>query len=194
MIVDAVRSFLGGEHRKLEACFAAALDGLARGDPSAWARFREELLRHIGIEERILLPAVLEANGDPHPLAPRLRLDHGALAALLVPSPAPNTVGTLAAILAEHEPREEGPGGLFESSDAVLGARAPRIVERMRRAPAVPVSPHNDDPRVLPAVERALARAGYRLLSSEEVPAAIARLQGIESTARGGAMDGAAFV
>ena len=189
--IDAVRRFLGGEHRKLEAHFGRALEALADGDPSAWGRFREELLRHIGIEERILLPALREARGgDPDPLAARLRLDHGALAALLVPSPTSRVLGTIAGILAEHEPREEGPGGLFASADESLASRAPSIVERMQLAPSVPVSPHNDDPRVLPAVERALSRAGYRLLARSEASAAIERLCEIVSLASGGELPG----
>jgi hypothetical protein len=173
---------MGAEHRRLEKLFDLALVALAAGDPSGWARFREELLRHIGIEERILIPAVQEARGGaPDPVAQRLRLDHGALAALLVPSPTARLVGTIAAILAEHEPREEGPGGLFANADRGLGSRAGAVVERMRRAPAVPVSPHNDDPRVLPAAERALARAGYRLLTEDELSPAIERLLGLGS-------------
>jgi hypothetical protein len=54
----------------------------------AYAEFRAGLRRHIGMEEKILLPAARSANeGEPLASAAKLPLYHGALAALLVPTP-----------------------------------------------------------------------------------------------------------
>jgi hypothetical protein len=55
------------------------------------------------MEEKILLPAAQRARGgEPLPVAARLRLDHGALAALLVPTPNPTILSALRGILARH--------------------------------------------------------------------------------------------
>ena len=121
-------------------------------------------MRHIAIEEKLLMPAAHEVAGQPLAAAQRLRLDHGAIAALLVPSPTTAIIATLQAILGGHNAVEEGPGGVYASCDRLLGERAAALVARMEAYPEPPVSPHNDDPKVMPVVQRALARAGHHLL------------------------------
>lgn len=162
---DAITRHLTADHARLEALLDAAT---ARGEPydmAPYAEFRRGLLRHIAIEEKLLLPAAQEAaGGTPLPMAARLRLDHGGIASLLVPTPTPAIVATLRHVLAQHNPVEEGPDGLYAQCDALLASRADEIVAAMESYPEVPVSPHNDSPRVLPAVERALERAGYALV------------------------------
>lgn len=44
-------------------------------------------------------------------MAAKLRLDHGALAALLVPTPTPAIIVAIHTVLAAHNSLEEGPGG-----------------------------------------------------------------------------------
>jgi hypothetical protein len=82
-MMGPIARYLADDHARLEAL-------LTRGatDPAAYADFRRGLLRHIGMEEEeILLPAAQRTRGgEPLPAAARLRLDHGALAAL-VPTP-----------------------------------------------------------------------------------------------------------
>ena len=74
------------------------------------------------MEEKILLPAAQRATGgEPLPAAARLRLDHGALAALLVPTPTPAILATMRGILARYNALEEGPGSSAE--DAVNALR-----------------------------------------------------------------------
>src|SRR5262245_30922604 len=73
---------------RLDALLERAMSDPENIDDSAYAQFRAGLLKHIGMEEKVLLPAAQKLRGgEPLPVAPRLRLDHGALAALLVPSP-----------------------------------------------------------------------------------------------------------
>jgi len=160
----SIAEHLTGDHFRLDGLLAAA----TRREPmdlDAYAEFRRGLLRHIAIEEKILLPAVERArDGVPLEIAPRLRLDHGAIAALLVPTPTPAIVATLRHILRRHNAIEEGSDGLYATCDRMLAADAVTLVDQMARYPAVPVSPHNDAPVVIPAVTRALERAGYRLL------------------------------
>lgn len=165
MSAGPIARHLTDDHARLEGLLEAA----TRAEPwdlAAYAEFRAGLLRHIGIEEKVLLPAA-EAAGGPIAAAARLRLDHGAIAALLVPTPTPAVVATLRRILADHDAVEEGPDGVYATCDARLGARAAELVARMEAFPPVPVSPHNDGPRVMPAVERALARAGYALVAPD---------------------------
>jgi hypothetical protein len=70
------------------------------------------LFRHIGVEEKILLPAAQTARGgNALPLAAKLRLDHGALAALLVLTPTNAIIAAIRAILAAHNPTPHHPGG-----------------------------------------------------------------------------------
>jgi hypothetical protein len=67
-------------------------------DGTPYAGFPAGLLRHIGMEEKILLPAAQRANGGVAlPVAARLRLEHGAIA-LLVPTPSPTIVAALPSV------------------------------------------------------------------------------------------------
>ena len=164
MVSQSIVSYLVADHARLHTLLNRAMEK-PELDREAFADFRRGLLRHIAIEEKLLLPAAQEArNGRPLPIAERLRLDHGAIAALLVPSPTPAIVGTLRHILAGHDRIEEDADGLYASCDALLGDRARRLVAAMETYPEVRASPHNDGPGVMPAVERALARAGYALI------------------------------
>ena len=160
-----ISRWLSGDHARLDTLLARAV-GSAGVDPAPYAEFRRGLLRHVGIEEKILLPAAQRARGsEPLALAARLRLDHGAIAALLVPTPTPAIAATLRTILTAHDALEEEPGGLYETCDALLAADAAGIVHAMASSPEVKANPHNDGPDVMPAVVRALERAGYRLRS-----------------------------
>lgn len=159
-----IAAFLGGDHERLDTLLRRAIRDPEHIDMAAYAEFRAGLLKHIGMEEKILLPTAQRLRGgEPLPIAAKLRLDHGALAALLVPTPTPAIVTTIRAIISEHNALEEGPDGVYAMCDALAGAEADALVARLRAAPEVPVSPHNDGPLVMTATRRALARAGYQL-------------------------------
>ncbi|MBS0182979.1 MAG: hemerythrin domain-containing protein [Nitrospira sp.] len=159
-----VTRFLAEDHRCLEqllqtAC--ASADHVAR---EAYDHFRAGLLRHIGMEEKILLPAAQRWNGGkPLSIAAKLRLDHGALAALLMPTPTTLIVATLCRILEQHNLAEESPDGWYDICDRLAAAEADQLVTRLRATPKVAVLPHSDTAAVLSAVHRALERAGYAL-------------------------------
>ena len=69
----------------------------------------------------MLLPAARkQRGGEPLPVAAKLRLDHGALTALLVPSPTAKVVAAIQAILKLHNPLEEDPGGMYDQCDDLL--------------------------------------------------------------------------
>jgi hypothetical protein len=156
--------FLADDHVRLDGLLRRAVADPAHIDRAAYAEFRAGLLKHIGMEEKILLPAAQRARGgEPLPVAAKLRLDHGAIAALLVPTPTPAIVAALRRILTDHNPLEENPGGLYETCDEMLVAEADEILARLRAVPDVRVNPHVDSPLVFNATRRAVARAGYDL-------------------------------
>lgn len=155
--------FLTEDHRRLDGLLGAAVARPDKVDESAYAQFRAGLLRHIGMEEKILLPAIQRLRGgEPLPVAARLRLDHGALAALLMPTPTAAIMATIRSILEDHNAVEEGAAGLYEICDDLAGSEAERILANLRAAPEVTVMPYSDSPAVMNAVRRALERAGHR--------------------------------
>jgi hypothetical protein len=148
---------LAEDHARLDALLARAVAGPGGVDLAAFGAFREGLLRHIALEEKILLPAARAARGgEPLPQARRLRVEHGAIAALLVPTPTPELAGELRKILGPHNELEEGDGGVYASCDALLSAEAAALLERMRAYPRVKVARYQDGPRVCRTAEEAL--------------------------------------
>ncbi len=165
-----ISRLLADDHARLDRLLdEAAGHDAAKVEPAPYDAFRRGLLKHIGMEEKILLPAAQQLNGgEPLPVAARLRLEHGAIAALLVPSPTARIVAVLKTILAAHNAVEEGAGGMYEQCDRMARSQADALLQRLRNAPEVPVAPHNDGPKVMPAARRALARAGYEGLLSDD--------------------------
>jgi hypothetical protein len=162
--MGSIYRFLAADHARLDALLQRAFVDPNRVDLEAYGQFRAGLLRHISMEEKILLPAAQKARGgEPLPIAAKLRLDHGALAALLVPTPTAVIAASLRAVLASHNPLEEGPDGLYQACDALLADQSEVIVGMLQSAPEVKLAPFNDGPQVMESVRRALARAGYVL-------------------------------
>ena len=157
-----VARFLAADHARLDALLQHAVAQPGTIDRAAYAEFRAGLLKHIGMEEKILLPAAQRARGgEPLPAAAKLRLDHGALAALLVPTPTPAVIGAIRTILTAHNAVEEDSGGVYEACEQLLGSEADALLASLRAAPAVPVNQHVDSPLVRNATRRAVARAGF---------------------------------
>jgi hypothetical protein len=156
--------YLADDHERLDALLERAISDPENIDMSAYAQFRSGLLKHIGMEEKILLPAARRIRGgEPLPVAAKLRLDHGALTALLVPSPTPQVIAAIRTILNLHNPIEEDPGGMYETCEELAGPEVDEILRQLQEAPDVKVLPHVDTPFVMEAARRALARAGYDL-------------------------------
>ena len=156
--------YLADDHARLEGLLQRVTARPDSLDSEPYAAFRAGLLKHIAMEEKILLPAAQRMRGgEPLALAARLRLDHGALAALLVPTPTRSIVAAIRAILKAHNPIEEGPDGLYAQCEQLLGAEADRVLIQLRTAPEVKVAPHVDTAHVLEATRRALIKAGYAL-------------------------------
>lgn len=157
--------YLAEDHDRLDRLLQKATVNPVEIDRLPYDEFRRGLLRHIGIEEKIVLPTIARLqNGTQAAVAERLRLDHGALAALMVPPPSPAIIATLRFILKGHNALEEETGGLYLLLNNLAGDEEESLLEKMRSAPEVPVMPYNEKPAVLDATRRALKRAGYELI------------------------------
>ncbi len=159
-----IHRYLAGDHVRLDALLQRAAARPDTIEASAYAEFRAGMLKHIALEEKILLPAAQRfRDGKPLPIASKLRLDHGALAALLVPTPTPSIIAAIRDILKAHNPVEEGPGGLYEECEELARAETDQILTQLRDAPDAKVARHIDSPNVIEATRRALTKAGYDL-------------------------------
>ena len=168
---DSIRRFLAEDHGRLDLLLRSAVGPAGEIDRASYGEFRAGLLRHIGIEEKILFPASRRANGGvPHPAEARLHREHGALALLLVPTPTASIVDEIRSLLEGHNEREEGPDGIYASCDRLPSDDRKAVLEELRAYPPVKVAPHFDGPEVprraedaLRAVARSPAPADDRL-------------------------------
>jgi hypothetical protein len=164
VMAGKIHNYLSADHRRLDALLERAVSDPKNIDMSAYAQFRAGLLKHIAMEEKVLLPEAQKARGgEALPVAARLRLDHGALTALLVPSPTASIVTAIHAILDAHNPIEEDPGGMYDQCEEIAGVKSDEILSRLENYRDVKVLPHVDTPFVIEAARRALARGGYEL-------------------------------
>jgi hypothetical protein len=152
--------FFAEDHRRLGALLERSVAEPGRVDPGPFEEFRAGILRHIGMEEKVLFVEARRARGgEPLPLAARLRVDHGAIAALLVPTPTPDIVAKIGSVLSPHNRREEDPGGVYDACDAALGPAAEDLARELDAFPGVPLKPHNDGPEVMKHVETTLEQS-----------------------------------
>lgn len=154
-------SFMAAEHAQLDELLDDAAGKRGAIDTGAYQRFRERLLRHIRIEERILLPMAERKRGEALSIAARLRLDHGALAALLMLPPVDHAFRAIRAVLDAHNPLEEIESGVYDQCESLAGSEINELVARIAATPRVPVSSWVDSPRALAAAQRVLAHAGH---------------------------------
>lgn len=154
-------NYFFGDHRELEEALEEAAAG-ATIDTAAYSRFRVGILRHIGLEEKVLLPALEPVVKDRMmAVLDQIRLDHGAITALLVPPPTHGIVRAVRHILERHNVLEESREGLYDVCEKLPADVVQHIVEKARSAPPVKVVPNNPAPGVIDATRRALERAGY---------------------------------
>jgi len=160
-VIGPIERFMVGDHSRLDDLMRRAMAG-EDVDAAAFEEFREGLLRHIGMEEKILIP-LLRDRGAPWPHARVLRRDHGEIAKLLVPTPTMDLCRCLCELLARHNAIEEGDVGLYAACDAASREEAERIVDALRAAPRVPLAKHYDGPLIAGAA----AAQGARLAASD---------------------------
>ncbi|HUL79255.1 MAG TPA: hemerythrin domain-containing protein [Vicinamibacteria bacterium] len=150
--------FFSDDHRRLDALLDRATATPGRIELVAFGEFRGGILRHIAMEEKVLIPAARRRRGGRAlPIAAKLRVDHGAIAAILVPTPTPAIVADLRSVLVPHNRREEERGGLYATCDEAIGEpEAERLVAELREFPYVPLNPFHDGPLVVRHVRETL--------------------------------------
>jgi hypothetical protein len=137
-----INRFLTGDHARLDELLRRSVHDPDALDAAAFAEFRAGLLRHIAMEEKVLLPEFKARTGKPFAHARQMRADHAALAVLMVPPPTPALVSQVCGVLAEHNPLEEGPDGLYALCDQLAGDAVELVLQRLRAIPEVPLAPH----------------------------------------------------
>lgn len=148
-MAGAVHRFLSDDHLRLDEFLRRALADPRALDAESYTAFRAGLLRHIAMEEKVLLPTARRLlGGEPLPIARRLREDHAALASMLVPTPTAEILGLVRDILKEHNELEERSGGLYEVCETLAADELELLLARLRAIPEVPLAPHFDGPRV----------------------------------------------
>ena len=159
-----IHRYLAADHDRLDELFRRASADTRNIDIESYRLFREGLLRHIAMEENVLLPdAQRRAGGVPLAVAERIRRDHGALAALMVPPPSASVINTIRAILLVHNALEEQEGGLYQACEQGAGAEAEALLSRLKSVPPPPLREFNSGPGILEATRRAVERAGYAM-------------------------------
>ena len=154
--------FFTKDHRRIEDILNKATADIQNIQMDYYHQFRSGLLKHIKMEERIFFPAAQKANnGVPLPLAAKLRLDHGALTALMVVPPDPAVVKVLRYVLEEHDLLEEQPGGMYDVCEKLTEGETQEVLQQLKKSTEVPLQAHNKAEYALEAAKRALARAGY---------------------------------
>lgn len=152
--------FFDADHRRLDAILKLALKEPGLVDRVRFGEFRAGLLKHIGMEEKVLFLAAQRARGERLEFFARLRVDHGAIASLLVPTPTPGVVAEILSILGPHNRREEEAGGAYEICDEALGSvAAERLLAELALFPDVPIKAHNDAPAVFEHIRVNVDRA-----------------------------------
>jgi hypothetical protein len=156
-----ISSYLEEDHRRIEHILQEASGSSDRIEPRLYQEFRGALLRHIGMEEKILFTAIRNATGgESLPGVEQLHLDHGALAALLVPTPTAAILGAIRTILQSHNIIEEGASGIYHRFEQLPGIN-PGILTRLQTAPPVAMNPHVDNVTAIESMRSAVQRAGY---------------------------------
>lgn len=139
----ALHQLLSDDHERLDALLASMIAADGAIDPIKYAEFRRGLLRHIGIEERILFPLVRKTGRDLR-LIEQLHRDHALLSALLVPPPAQKEIEAIRAVLVAHNPLEENAGGLYDRIEALAANELTDLLGRVSAFPEPLLAPHAD--------------------------------------------------
>lgn len=165
----ALYQFFEEDHRRLDDLLDRATRDPDEIDMDLYHRFRTGLLTHIKMEEKVLFPAAREANqGKELPETIQLRLDHGALTALMAVPPDQKLVRVLRHILEIHDEAEERPGGMYDVCATLTRDRTDELLRQLEETTEVPVRPLKPSAYVLEATKRALERAGYHYDSLAE--------------------------
>ena len=154
--------FFEKDHRRLDALLDKATEIPGEIQMQYYNEFRTGLLTHIKMEEKVLFPAAQKANGGVAlPLTQQLRLDHGALTALMAIPATLEVIRVLHYILDKHDLAEEEPGGMYDLCAALTKDETQLLLDQLANISQVPVHPPNSSTFVFEACKRALVSDGY---------------------------------
>jgi hypothetical protein len=159
---ESIVEYLTRDHDRLEELLHRTRSVPGLPDVELYNEFRRGLLRHIGIEEKLLVPYV--RNGpeeDLKQVATQLRLQHGAIASLLALDAADTVIEALDHILSIHNQLEEGQRGFYERCEALAGEQTEELRKLVREAPDVPLAIRAQTEYLFAAARRSLVRAGF---------------------------------
>lgn len=157
-----LHDFFTKDHERLDAILNEATANSEIVDETLYHQFRVGLLTHIKMEEKILFPAARRANNnEPIPMMAQLRLDHGALTALMTVPPTKDVIKVIRYILTIHDLKEEESGGMYDICERLTKGETDELLEVLAQTTEVPVHPPNPSDYVMGATKRALERAGY---------------------------------
>jgi hypothetical protein len=142
--VHPIHQMLEPDHVRLNDLRQIVVTSEVHAEHPAYRSFRAGLLRHIAMEEKLLLQAVKDALGHPHPLAERLRTDHSLLATLLIPPPTLAILKEMGEIMHAHHEVEEKPGGFFDAVEQIIPEQLERISHKLEHFPGPTVAIHQD--------------------------------------------------
>jgi len=155
-------NFFTNDHRRIESLFEKAVENPNDVQTDLYHQFRTGLLKHIKMEEKVLFPAAQKANDNvPLSLQAKLRLDHGALTALMVVPPTPDVIKVIRYVMVKHDILEEEEGGMYDVCEKLTESETQNLLEQLENTTEVPVHPHNKADYALKAAKNALDRAGY---------------------------------
>ncbi len=158
----SIQEFLERDHNRLDILLAQALSDDGTIDQSSFDEFRKGLLKHIGIEEKLIFLFVTKLGSpEQREIAATLRIQHGAIASLLVLDPSPQSIRALRVILAVHNPIEEGGAGFYAACELLASDQAPLLLEQMESIPEVPVAIRAQTSQIVESAKRSMVRAGF---------------------------------
>lgn len=153
-----LHDFLTHDHERLDAILDAAVRPDGTIDLDRWNEFRRGLLRHIGMEERVLFPE-LRRRGRFSEAHRQLHRDHALLGALLVPPPTKAEIDLVRATLTQHNPLEEEAGGLYDLAETLVGDELAGLMERVHAIPEIPLAKFSDTPTLRWSIEQLIREA-----------------------------------
>jgi hypothetical protein len=163
-VPGAIHRFLQEDHARLDGLLARVVDASGSIDVAIFDEFCAGLFRHIAMEEKVLLAGAAKLRGGaPLEIERQLRADHAALGALMVPTPTRDTIASIRSILAEHNPIEESPGGLYDACERLFGTECEEALGRLHAVAKARAPRHLDGPHIQDGVAKLLrARTAVR--------------------------------
>jgi len=176
-MASGVTRLLAAEHADSQARLRVCVRPDGSVDLKHFDAFRHALLRHIAIEEKVLMPALTRAVGRSPLFQNGLRKDHAGVAALCVPTPTREWLEDLRELLEHHQRVEEATGGFYALVDEHLGGD-PALLDAVASYPQLTLPDFVRGPKVRELLQQVLALTGITdgaLAPKPSAPAPVSR-------------------